>query len=137
MYNRLDFTESILVFKTLLFIINIGEKMKKLLLLLSLVVSTNAFAAFNCEVTVNRVLVYGNGSVNILHSGRNDFTYICNTKGTWKGIDTVTCSLWVGMLQNIQNNAKKAIFYYGGQGTCATLPTYGNTPAPVYIGSIQ
>ncbi|CCN45984.1 conserved hypothetical protein [Vibrio nigripulchritudo MADA3029] len=111
--------------------------MKQLLLLISMILSTNAYAAFNCSVYVNRVLVYGDGSVNILHSGRNDFTYICNTKGTWKGIDTVTCSLWVGMLQSTQNNARRAIFYYGGEGSCETLPTYGNAPAPVYIGSIK
>lgn len=111
--------------------------MRRLLLLASLVLSTNAFAAFNCEVEVERVLVYGDGGVNVFHSGRNDFTYICNTKGTWKGIDTVTCSLWVGMLQSTQNNNKKAIFYYDGQGSCASLGTYGNAPAPVYIGSIK
>ncbi|GAB6263622.1 hypothetical protein PSSHI_38660 [Photobacterium sp. R1] len=53
------------------------------------------------------------------------------------GIDTVTCSLWEGMLQRTQNNNKKAIFYYDGQGSCASLGTYGNAPAPVYIGSIE
>jgi len=102
-----------------------------------LLFSTNALASFSCNATINRVLVYGDGSVNILHSGRGDYTNICNTKGTWKGIDTVTCSLWVGILQSLQNNSKQAIFYYSGEGACATLPTYGNAPAPVYIGSIH
>ncbi|WP_419227338.1 hypothetical protein [Alteromonas sp. OM2203] len=98
--------------------------------------SVNANAAFSCEVDVKRVLVYGNGTVNILHSGRNDYTIICNTKGTWKNIDTVTCSLWVGLLQNIQNNNGKAVFYFAENGNCATLPTYGNSYAPQYIGSV-
>lgn len=64
------------------------------------VMSLPALAAFECSVDVHRVLVYGNGSVNVLHTGRGDYTYICSAKGTWKGIDTVTCALWVSMLQN-------------------------------------
>ncbi len=102
-----------------------------------MLISTNALGAFNCTVDVNRVLIYASGAVNVHHSGRNEYTYICNVKGTWKGIDTVTCALWTSMLQNIQNNDKKAIFYYGDSGSCATLTTYGNAPAPIYIGSIK
>jgi len=41
------------------------------------------------------------------------------------------------MLQNIQNNNGKAIFYFAENGSCATLPTYGNSYAPQYIGSIK
>jgi len=111
--------------------------MKRFICLILMALSVNSVADYNCEVTVNRVLIYGNGDVNVLHSGRGDYTYICNTKGIWKGVDTVTCALWVGMLQSIQNNSKKAIFYYGGKGSCTTLPTYSNTPAPTYIGSIH
>jgi len=99
--------------------------------------SLSANASFSCNVNISRILVYGNGNVNILHSGRNDYTFICNTKGTWKRIDTVTCSHWVAMLQNIQNNNGKAIFYFAENGSCATLPTYGNSYAPQYIGSIK
>ena len=118
-------------------IIKLGDNMKRLFYWILIVFSVNVFADYNCEVTINRVLVYGNGDVNILHTGRNDYTFICNTKGTWKGIDTVTCALWVSMLQNIQNNSKRAIFYYSGDGMCSTLSTYGNAPAPTYIGAIN
>ena len=111
--------------------------MKKVLAFFSLSVASSAFANFACDVNVDRILVYSDGSVNVLHNGRNDWTYICNVKGTWKGIDTVTCALWVGMLQSTQNNEKNAVFYYGGSGSCATLPLYDSTPAPVYIGSID
>ncbi|MDT3334955.1 hypothetical protein Q4Q49_06545 [Shewanella sp. SP1S1-7] len=106
-------------------------------LVLSLCLISKSYAVFNCEADVNRILVYGDGTVNVLHSGRGDYTVICNTKGTFKGVDTVTCSLWIGMLQSMQNNNKKAIFYYSGDGTCATLTTYSNAPVPVYIGSIK
>lgn len=111
--------------------------MKRILLLLLLSLSLNTWAAYTCDVDVKRVLVYADGSVNVLHDGRNDFTIICNLKGTWKGVDTVTCAMWVSMLQSTQNNDKQAVFYYGGSGSCATLPTYGGAPAPVYIGSID
>ncbi|RYV04080.1 hypothetical protein SOPP22_01370 [Shewanella sp. OPT22] len=114
------------------------RKIKSLFISIVLMfVSTSVFAAFNCEVEIKRVLVYATGEVNILHTGRNDYTFICNAKGTWKGIDTVTCALWVSMLQSTQNNNKKAIFYYSGSGTCASLPTYSTSPAPVYIGTIK
>lgn len=105
--------------------------------LLILSTSFSAKATFNCSVDVNRVLVYGNGGINILHSGRNDYTVICNLNTDWKGVKPVTCAMWVGLLQNAQVNNKKVIFYYNGEGTCGTLPTYGNTPAPVYIGLIK
>ncbi|KPZ73134.1 hypothetical protein AN944_00282 [Shewanella sp. P1-14-1] len=93
-------------------------------------------AAFNCSVDVSRVLIYGNGSVNILHTGRGDYTNICNLNNDWKGVNVTTCAMWTGMLQSIKQNNGKAIFYYGGEGSCSTLPTYGVAPAPVYIGQI-
>ena len=111
--------------------------MKKLIVLLCCLSVSTAFADFHCVVNVNRVLVYGDGSINVLHDGRNDFTFICNLRGTWKGIDTVTCAMWASLLQNTQNNEVKAIFYYDGTGSCAALPTYGASPAPVYIGTVK
>lgn len=112
-------------------------EMKKLVILITLFVSVSAFSAFNCEVNVDRVLVYQDGSINILHNGRNDYTYICNLNNTWKGVDVITCAMWTSMLQSTQNNDKRAIFYYDGTGSCAALPIYGSSPAPVYIGSID
>jgi len=85
---------------------------------------------------VKRVLAYGNGAVNILHTGRNHFTYICSLKEEWKGVSITTCAMWTSMLQNIQTNQNKAIFHYDGTGPCSTLPTYGGAPAPVYIGTV-
>lgn len=111
--------------------------MKKLFLTIILFTSFNAFAGYNCTVTVYRVLAYANGSVNVLHSGRGDYTVICNLNSEYKGVSVTTCAMWTSMLQNIQANKNKAIFYYGGQGECSTLPTYGNTPAPVYIGTTE
>ena len=105
-------------------------------LVLSVMFSTPANAAFHCSADINRILIYGNGTVNILHSGRNDFTVICDLNSEWKGVSVTTCAMWTAMLQNIKKNNSKAIFYYGGEGTCSALPTYGSTPAAVYIGDI-
>jgi hypothetical protein len=104
-------------------------------LLLGSLVSLPAVADFNCEVAITRVLIYGDGSVNVLHNGRGNYTFICNVKGTWKNIDSITCSHWIALLQNAQQQNKKAIFYYGGDGNCASLPLYGSAPAPLYIGT--
>ncbi|MBW8184290.1 hypothetical protein [Shewanella nanhaiensis] len=105
-------------------------------MMLSVMFSTSVNAAFHCSADINRILIYGNGTVNIRHSGRNDFTVICDLNNEWKGVSVTTCAMWTAMLQNIKKNNGKAIFYYGGEGTCAALPTYGSTPAPVYIGDI-
>lgn len=111
-------------------------KIKSLLLTSMLLISTTSNAAFHCTVDVNKVLVYSNGSVNVLHSGRNDYTVICNLKTEAKGVSIPTCAMWTSMLQNIKKAKTKAIFYYPGDGTCASLATYGNAPTPVYIGDV-
>jgi hypothetical protein len=111
-------------------------KLKISLFTLLLSISTLSEAAFNCTVGLSRILVYGNGSVNVLHQGRNDFTVICSLNEARQGVSITTCAMWTSMLQNIKKEGNKAIFYYSGSGTCAALPTYGNTPAPVYIGVV-
>lgn len=109
----------------------------KLFTCLALAMPIQALAAFNCEVDVSKVLIYKDGNVNVVHSGRNDFTVICNLKTERQGVSITTCAMWASMLQNVQNNDVRAIFYYGEAGTCATLPIYGDTPAPVYIGTVK
>jgi hypothetical protein len=74
-----------------------------------LFISASTQAAFHCTVDVNKVLVYNNGAINVMHSGRNDYTLICNLKIEAKGVSIPTC---------------------------ASLPTYGNAPIPVYIGDV-
>jgi hypothetical protein len=95
-----------------------------------------ASATFECTVRVQKVLVYGNGAVNVLHDGRGDYTVICNLNTDRQGVSPVTCAMWAAMLQNIRKNDGRANFYYSGEGTCATLPTYSAAPAPVYIGAV-
>ncbi|MDE1265403.1 hypothetical protein [Vibrio aestuarianus] len=64
--------------------------MKKLLLAL-LLVSPSALADISCYGEVKNVLQYANGSVNVLTTYRNQYTYICNIKNDWKGVSPQAC----------------------------------------------
>jgi hypothetical protein len=96
-----------------------------------------ALADFQCDAQVKNVLIYSDGSVNVKHSVRNDYTMICNLKIERLGVSTETCSMWTAMLLNFQKNASLAQFYYSGTGSCATLPVYSYSPAPLYIGGVE
>ena len=111
-------------------------KLKISLFTLLVSISTLSEAAFHCNVGISKVLVYGNGSVNVFHQGRNDYTIICNLSEARQNVSITTCAMWTSMLQNIKKEGNKAIFYYPGSVTCAALPTYGSSPAPVYIGVV-
>ncbi|WP_299493362.1 hypothetical protein [uncultured Shewanella sp.] len=103
---------------------------------LSALFSAASFASFHCDVSLNRILVYKDGKVNVWHSGRGDYTNICNLKTENNGVSIATCAMWTSMLQSIKKDNGKAIFYYAGDGSCATLPTYSSSPTPEYIGAI-
>lgn len=101
---------------------------------LSALFSASSFADFNCNASIQRILIYQDGKVNIFHSARNDYTNICNLKTEKNGVSIATCAMWTSMLQSIKKENGKAFFYYAGEGSCATLPTYSSSPAPIYIG---
>lgn len=112
---------------------------KKSVAALSLLLSIDSMAApFDCNATLDTVLVYSSGNVNVLHSGRGDYTVICSLDTPYKGVSITTCAMWTSMLLNLKDKGKKATFYYdtniSGVTSCSTLPTYGNAPAPVYVG---
>jgi len=99
--------------------------------------SVNVFAGtFSCNAKVNKVLLYKNGAVNVLHTGRNNYTVICNLNQEWKGVSITTCALWVGLLQSVKERGTNTTFYYSSSEatSCSDLPIYGNAPSPVYIG---
>lgn len=112
------------------------RKLGALVVLLSLSLPMVARADYYCEVSVATVLIYRDGYVNVLHSGRGDYTIVCNLKDTYGGVDTTTCAMWAGMLQSIKKKNGKAQLYFSGDGSCATMPTYGSAPVPVYIGDV-
>jgi hypothetical protein len=97
----------------------------------------NAHADFNCRVTVQGVLPYSSGPVNVLHTGRNDWTMVCSLSEPYTNGLTVTpatCMAWVAILLRAKKNNQQVDFWFPGTGTCATIATYGNAPVPTYIG---
>jgi hypothetical protein len=110
--------------------------MRTLLCILLVLIPSQSFAYYQCNVQVRDVLVYGDGSVNVRHTGRNDFTYVCNLQAVRLGVGVSTCAMWTSLLLNVKKNNSTAQFYFDGTGSCAALPTYTSAPAPLYIGDI-
>lgn len=109
--------------------------LKKFFLIL-LLLPMHAWAAYSCSVKVVNVLVYQDGTVNVLHSGRGDYTVICSLSSDRNQVSTSTCAMWTSMLLAIKKKDGTAEFYFNGDGNCSTIATYGLAPVPVYIGDI-
>ena len=97
----------------------------------------SAHAQFSCKVSINGVLAYNDGSVNVLHSGRGDWTVVCAlgrpyTQGLTVGPET--CAVWYATMLRAKKNVQLLDFYFNGSGTCATINTYWTAPVPTYIG---
>jgi hypothetical protein len=93
-----------------------------------------ARADISCTGTINGVLLYADGSVMIQGSWRGDLTMICNTQNNFGGIDTSICLAWYGAaVKSSQGHVIVGTYYSGDTYTCANLPTYHNSPPPVYL----
>jgi hypothetical protein len=96
----------------------------------------NAHADYECNVQIRAILLNKGGLVNVMHTGRANYTSICDLSTDYGGVTPVTCAMWTVTLQSIKRKNGVATFYYPGSGTCATMPTYGNAPVPYYIGDV-
>lgn len=96
-----------------------------------------AFAAYECRVRVHNLLVYADGTVNVFHTGRNDYTVVCNVNGQYGSVSQIVCASWLSILSQAQRASSTVEFYFPGEGSCSTLPTYGSAPVPSYIGHIK
>ena len=70
-------------------------------------VSLQANAVTDCSGTVVKALLYGDGTVNIQSSWRNDFTVICNTNGTFGNIPAEVCLAWYGPCSTLPRTASR------------------------------
>lgn len=113
---------------------------KRLLVIVALLFTVQgAHAAVECTGKIKKLLIYRDGWVNVSADWRGDYTMICNLKDEWKGVSVTTCAMWASMLQNLKKSDKSVSFYYGADdnvSSCDSIPTYKNSPAPVYIGDI-
>lgn len=111
-----------------------------LLVLATLGLTLNARADYSCNVTVQGVLPYHQGSVNVLHSGRGDWTIICSLEGPYTVGLTVAptvCAAWMTLLLRAKKNNQLVQFWFPGTGSCSTLATYGSAPVPIYVGEVN
>jgi hypothetical protein len=99
-------------------------------------VSLQSHAVTDCTGTAVKVLLYGDGTVNLQSSWRNDFTVICNINGTFGNISAEVCLSWYATATSAAAHGKQVTVYYAATYTCATLPTYWSAPAPTYFGVI-
>jgi len=97
----------------------------------------SSFAAFSCTAKINSILIYGNGTVAVNHSGKNDVQYVCSMNGNYKGVTAATCAMWAATLSQIKKTGGNALFYYDVVSTCAAMATYDQAPVPTYIGDAQ
>ena len=97
-------------------------------------VSLQSHAVTDCAGTVVKVLLYGDGTVNLQSSWRNDFTVICNTNGTFGNIPAEVCLSWYATAMNAAAHGKQVTAYYAATYACATMPTYCSEPVPTYCG---
>ena len=93
----------------------------------------SASAAFQCSASISKVLTYKSGVVNVMHSGRNDYTVVCSLSAERLGVSVATCAMWAATLHNIKRSGGTATFYYDGTGSCSTIATYESAPVPTYI----
>ncbi|WP_114786525.1 hypothetical protein [Vibrio tetraodonis] len=110
--------------------------MKKIIALGLLFASSSVSAAYDCTGTVNHVLVYADGSVNLHATYRNAYTYVCNLKNDWKGVSPQACKGMLSTLLTAQSTGKTINTYYKSY-TCETLPHYDSAPGPTYIGIVK
>jgi hypothetical protein len=86
-----------------------------------------------CSGLVSDHLVYSNGTLMIRAPWLNEWTYLCNLQSPWKGVSTEACFTWFSLVTAARANNKPVGAYYQTQLTCATLGTYENAPAPMYL----
>jgi hypothetical protein len=102
----------------------------------TLTLATPAHASAFCYGTISVVYNYSNGDVLFANSWRNNLTQVCNLETVWKGVNPQTCWSWFAMVQTAVTESRSVIVYYpslASNADCATMPTYGSSPAPGYF----
>ena len=95
-----------------------------------------------CRSSLHGVLVYAQGWVNVLpvtDGQSGTWSFICNLDGNWKGVSATTCAKWTELLMQLKRDDRQADFYYYSVPpgtTCSTLPSYGNSIPPTFIGAV-
>jgi hypothetical protein len=108
--------------------------------LISLLAAGPTWADFSCLVNVLGVIPCNGDLVNVLHSGRGNWTMICSLTETYASGLTVkpeTCAMWTALLLQAKKDNTPVTFYFAGSGTCSEISLYTSAPVPIYIGLTQ
>ncbi|MBM0106554.1 hypothetical protein JM946_17635 [Steroidobacter sp. S1-65] len=100
----------------------------------ALCTAQQAQAAVDCVGKVAKVLLYSDGTVNIVGQWRGDYTFVCSTSGSFGTVSAEVCLSWYATLMKAKADNLDVTVYYNTNTACSALPTYGNSPVPVYIG---
>lgn len=83
---------------------------------------------------LSEMVTHADGDVMILAPWLSNWTYICNLAGTWKDIPGQTCWAWFSQASAAIVDGREVGIDYGSiSGTCSTLATFENAPAPAYL----
>lgn len=88
-----------------------------------------------CEGSVGGLYVTNTGDVVFNGSYHTNYTQVCNLHGSWQGITTETCYAWYSQLLAARTHSQNVLLNYQTTATytCASLPTYQDSPAPGYV----
>lgn len=94
--------------------------------------SSGSFAGQWCGGTINNSYTDNGGNVFILGSWRGEWTRICSLNTTLNDITPTTCKAWFSTAQTAIVTGKTVTMYYD-VASCATIPSYNDSPKPTYL----
>jgi len=108
--------------------------MRTILIIVGLLFSSTSLASIYCGGKINNSYISKDGNLIIRGDWRNDYTRLCNLKGSVGGVDSITCSMWASYVATSISSGKKVLLSYPDNSlTCSTLPTYTSSPTPNYF----
>lgn len=107
----------------------------KLLVGLTLAVSSPAVAGAYCTGLISKSLTFADGRVMIFAQWRGEWTAICSLKAEWKGVSTEICWAWYAAINEAVTQQKQVTIYYEPltQAQCANVGSYDGAEAPGYV----
>jgi hypothetical protein len=111
------------------------KKIKKVVVICLLVLfcAVSVVQAEWCTGTIDRVLMTADGDVDIKATYRGDFTKICNRDNYWNDISPEVCADWYDTVVAARISGRTITIRYPDGTPCDTLPTYNDSPAPMYF----
>ena len=109
-------------------------KYRALLVCFVLIAQPAAAANLWCTGLLNRLLVYGNGTVMIYADWNVGWLTVCNVAQDRLGVSKDACKTWVALLESAKAQGTEVGVNYDTETyTCPTIPAYGASPAPQAI----